>query len=535
LWDPIESRFASGDEGKIRQILVNLIGNAIKFTKNGKIIVRCSVLLDKVGDKDQTRHCVISVEDTGIGISEEKINKVFDVFTQADASTTREYGGTGLGLSISRELANLMGGKLTAVSTLGKGSTFTLTVDLGRPEQLPSTSRSEVGEAAQALILTNDDLMFKCVASKLAINEIKLTRLVALDDLRTNTTGNVSILLDGAVLDDNPSILDSCTASVFVLGRTTSARETPEGYRHINPPYSLEQLTSALGPNTNSAIDEHLEHAGAATPVTKRPTVLLVEDVEVNQQIASSMLQSMGMTVKIAGNGAQAVEMFGTESYDLIFMDCQMPIVDGYQATRQIRQIEEGTPDKRTPIIALTAGGDETDKKRAYDAGMDGFVRKPFTTAELGPVLSEHLEIPQSEQGASIVTSISHETLGRKSGVDDETLDEEVMQSLSGLCPDADTELLAKLLAGFIGQFQEKCGQLESVTSSSDREILRTSAHAIKSMSANMGAKQIRLLADRLEKDAKTYDLTLLPNDLATLQDCCEIYIINYKKRFGLK
>jgi CheY-like chemotaxis protein len=278
-----------GDPGRLRQVLTNLIGNAIKFTDRGRV----SIHMTATEEGDETVCARFEVRDTGIGISEGAVQHIFDSFSQADGSMRRHYGGTGLGLAISRQIVELMGGEIGVESTPGAGSLFWFTVRLGKQAE---TSRR------------------KTLAS------------------------------------DGPP--------VFPGGTAASVND---------PPVKV--------------------FAGR---------ILLVEDNRVNQEVAIGMLQSLGCAVDVAADGRAAVEACTNHSYDLIFMDCMMPLMDGYEATGQIRARETG--ESRTPILAMTANAMEGDREKCLAAGMDDYLTKPFSTEQLDHVLRRWL--PASGSGS---------------------------------------------------------------------------------------------------------------------------------------
>lgn len=489
VWSSCASRNVYGDAGKIRQILLNLIGNAIKFTKSGAVTVWCSVTQAPTKTATDRVHCEIRVQDNGIGISEDKVDTVFDMFTQADTSTTRQYGGTGLGLSISKELAELMKGSLTASSKFGLGSEFKFEAQLLAPQAL-----TNLAPQPQEVVLCafTSDILFQSIRSKLLIGGRDVERLGYVESLEQLSDLPNKIIIDQHLWEKLSSQDDGSISNLIVLCSDNESHLASRAICFIAPPYSEHDLVNAVNiepepPNT------HLTLSTADTENSFR--ILVVEDVLVNQEIASTMLCSLGADVELASNGEEAIERFRSERYDLIFMDCQMPVLDGYQATSRIRELEKAMPTTRTTIIALTAGGDRDDKQRAQDAGMDGFLTKPFTTSDLEDTINR-LQITSKR-----IISSKHKLTERQVGAPDQALEFDVLNNLKRLARESNDELISKLTSGFSTQLQQKIKELRGSIEAEDREKLRTTAHAIKSMSANMGAKEIRATSEALEKN----------------------------------
>ncbi len=394
--DPALPRMLVGDPLRIRQILINFLSNAIKFTLNGQVLldIRC---LD-VSNKDVSLS--FSVVDTGIGIVKEKLNCVFEEYLQAERAIARQYGGTGLGLTICRKLANLMGGTVSATSTKDSGSAFSLELTLpvaGKPRPMPEfLSNRQIlllgepnigqnildellkgwgatvicGEVPQLDWLLQEDaatpfydlIIFDDLALGNRLVQYRQQRSARLPLIYLPVSGErgehrtcQELGIDGylnhplriRVLD---LLLSRLLKESFVIGRQVESRFTL--YKlHDKPPAQLP----------------HSDHK-----------VLLVEDNPINQKVASRMLEKLGCWVDLAANGEEAVEKWRQENYDLVFMDCQMPVMDGYEATRRIRELEQATKT-RTPIIALTANAMSIDRNRCLEAGMDEHLAKPIS------------------------------------------------------------------------------------------------------------------------------------------------------------
>ncbi|MEV0902683.1 ATP-binding protein [Actinoplanes sp. NPDC049802] len=386
-----------GDEGRLRQVLLNLVGNAVKFTHQGEVVVR----VDPLGPAREDRHrFTFSVTDTGIGIDPEQLDRLFEPFTQADSTTSREFGGTGLGLTISHQLVELMGGHLQVDSEPGHGSRFQFTLTLTGPRDGPAAGPARGGLTAHRMLVVDAN----------PISRRFLTEHVHAWGMQVTTTGDSREALhhlrtagergepyDVVVLDHRPPELDATRLGDHItsdprirprpfcvlLSRDTSAEHPVDG----------DVLAKPVGPSalyncllTHFARDRaERPPAPPDIPAGGRGRILLAEDNEINQMVAVDTLSALGYEIDIAANGAEAVALAGSNEYQAILMDCQMPRLDGYQATEQLRHAEQ--PDRHTPIIAMTAGVLAEDRRRALQAGMDDFLAKPIDADKLRDTL----------------------------------------------------------------------------------------------------------------------------------------------------
>lgn len=371
-----------GDSGRVRQVLVNLVGNAIKFTSEGSVLidVRCRARLSRRARVE------IAVHDTGIGIAPEKLGAIFEHFTQADSSTSRVYGGTGLGLTISRDLARMMGGDISVASEPGRGSRFTVALELEAGE----TDRTPVSRCDGALLVVGlHDLWRETLAEEF--------HAIGLDVVSCGTEEEARTAIDRAGAPYAWGLIEASLgdASVTaVLSALRAARPGARGVVAVRPggAWARERLEAAACAQIPLPIRRHalLVALGIARPdevVEPEPTptarglrILVAEDNPINQRLALRLLEKHGCAVDIAANGSEAVERFASSHYDLVLMDCQMPGMDGYEATASIRATERG---REAPIIALTASAMERDRERCLAAGMDGFISKPLDPKEL--------------------------------------------------------------------------------------------------------------------------------------------------------
>jgi signal transduction histidine kinase/DNA-binding response OmpR family regulator len=417
-----------GDPGRLRQVLTNLVGNALKFTEHGEVIVRA-----EKKDENETHVTVhFAVTDTGIGISEAAQRKLFQPFIQADGSTTRKYGGTGLGLSISRQLVELMGGEMGITSAPGEGSTFWFTAKLEKQpaDSVPAARLSESLAKLRVLIVddnaTNRKILSHQVGSWGMIHEEADSGAQALQLLKAaalrGSTYEVALLdlmmpeMDGyelaRLIKSNP-----LTARVHLVlltsagGRGDVKVDQAGMAASLAKPVRQSQLYDCLLNVINSepaaARTEELLKvvpANLVLPETsaeeKRMSlklILLAEDNIVNQKVAVLQLRKLGYRADVVANGREALEALSRIAYDLVLMDCQMPVMDGYEATAAIRH-REG-PGKHTPIVAMTAHALAGDREKSIGAGMDDHISKPVRSEELARVLERYLLQSDSEYG----------------------------------------------------------------------------------------------------------------------------------------
>ncbi len=428
---PDTERYFKGDPGRIRQVMLNLLSNAVKFTDEGSVLL--TVELDEqvqAESEDEQRGSFvrISVQDTGIGIAKDKLESVFKQFEQADSSTTRHYGGTGLGLAICKQLAELMGGEIGVDSDEGQGSTFWFNIKLGRSDkQRPAliVDNFKQLEGLRCLLVDDNEIARMIYSEQLAAYGLKVETL----DSAVNTVQTLQGALkagcpfdfvitdfqmpdlDGAALAKQIKAQPDLSELVLVL-LTSSPQKGESREMHqlgfsgylIKPSYSQElpQLLSAIWYAKQNAQDiglvtRHTLHEASVKPVEKftldNAEILLVEDNAVNQMVATAILQSYGANITPALNGIQAVQCFETSRYDLVFMDCQMPEMDGFEASRKIRQYEQNqhSDNKPTPIIAFTANAMEGDREKCLAAGMDDYITKPVKRTDIERILLSYL------------------------------------------------------------------------------------------------------------------------------------------------
>jgi signal transduction histidine kinase/CheY-like chemotaxis protein len=397
-----------GDPTRLRQVLVNLVSNAVKFTEHGEVAVHVSG--GAVRDGRMVTRCI--VRDTGIGIDAAAIARLFQPFSQADSSTTRQYGGTGLGLAICKRLVELMGGEIGVESTTGLGSTFWFTVPLEVRGDAPRVLSTAALQGARVLVVDDHPTNRALLRAHLRNWEVEVEEAPngerALGRLRDAAAAGRPITL--AIIDYFMPRMDGFTLAKQIRGdpafatvplvmlasyadRTRNAEARAVGiHRVLTKPVRraqlLDTILAALTPVTEAPADPPTV-AHVDSPTLSRARILVAEDNPVNQQLARAMLRRYGYHADVAGNGQEAVDGVMTVPYDLVLMDCQMPVMDGFEATRIIREREGET--RHTRIVAVTANAMEGDRRRCLDAGMDDYLPKPFRANDLRRVLERWL------------------------------------------------------------------------------------------------------------------------------------------------
>jgi len=402
----------TGDPGRLRQILLNLLGNAVKFTPSGVITLECF----KPAVVGHSIELSFAVTDTGIGIPEEAQSALFEVFSQADASTTRKFGGTGLGLSISKRLCHLMGGDITVESTVDKGSTFRFTIQCTQPKKVPGefSARSNPAPTASALISAgvlepDSGICRQLQAYGIAIEVFDDSDRL-LDCLTSSYGSQVLVILDSDTFLARSDLADRLAElhgeTSFTLCVHGSAQpELPDFAQFIDLPVRQSRLRKYLDsfaqsdpvqPLRTGMADGDTSQKPAPSPGTDNPpgtkatsksaqTVLLVEDNHVNQRVAMAILEAVGMEVILAENGLEAIDTLQKHDFDVILMDIHMPLMDGITAAKTIRTLPPPYCD--IPIIALTANAMKGDRETYLAAGMDDYVAKPVNPSSLSEAI----------------------------------------------------------------------------------------------------------------------------------------------------
>ncbi len=523
----------NGDPVRLRQILINLIGNAVKFTKEGQIVVD----VKRVAEKGKKVILHFSVSDTGIGIPEDKIDKVFDSFTQADSSTTRKYGGTGLGLSICKHLVRMMGGKIWVESKPGAGSIFHFTVHLETLKEKEELESFPVQLQGLKVLVVDDNPTNRLILSEIlgawnmesetsedgfdAINKI-------LDSIEEGRLYDIILMdvqmpeMDGLEAAEKIRGIEAYKKVPIIMlssSEDTKLRNKAEQLGisyYIIKPISRSRLFDAIVESVvkdkSIKSPKSIRHVKVIKKIDKELNILLAEDNPVNQRIGVSMLEKQGFKVTVANNGREAIELLEKDSFDLVLMDVQMPEMDGLEATKKIREKKIDIP-----IIALTANAFEEDKRRCLEAGMDAYLSKPIKIEEFFNIVSdlfgkgENRDEPPKE---------SKKQEAKKEGMieDDAGQDEIDMEKALDIVG-GDKELLRELLEMFLKDCPEKIRGLEQAIRDKDDKVLSEVAHSLKGASGNLRLTKIYELCLALENKGKEKDMSDAPKMLNELKE----------------
>ncbi len=483
------------DPVRLGQVLANLVNNALKFTAEGSVIVSVE---PAPGEPGLIR---FSVQDTGIGIPAEKLGSIFEQFSQADQSTTRQFGGTGLGLSIARRLVAAMGGRIWVTSTPGEGSCFAFVLPAAAADAAEGTSNwPAIGAAGSTRAVVSLPWTATRVSAEAILTEAGFV-------VESVEPGQLAGSAEGATL-----VLASAEAARALSGRGDRVVVVAKPTEDIRPllsggrvaaslpwPLLKADLAEVIGALANGRDLATLQESASGTqPVARFSglSVLVADDSEVNREVAQAALQKLGVTPDFAEDGREAAEMATARSYDLVLMDGSMPVLDGFDATRLIREREAESGARRTPVVALTAHvvGAAADAWRS--AGMDGVLHKPFTLAQLAACLTAHAHGASSEVEPEPVAETAAPT---PSGPP--TLDPAALRELKAMA--GSDEIVARITRLYRLQSVERLADLREAASSGDLDRLARAAHALKSMSLNIGAKRVATVAGAFEREAR--------------------------------
>jgi signal transduction histidine kinase/ligand-binding sensor domain-containing protein/CheY-like chemotaxis protein/HPt (histidine-containing phosphotransfer) domain-containing protein len=531
-----------GDPTKIRQIIMNLVSNAIKFTHEGRITVTVSAQPDAFNKNISILS--ISVKDTGIGMDAETQNRVFEAFTQADTSTTRQYGGTGLGLAISKQYVEMMNGDITVSSQPGEGTCITVVTPLPISKNVTITRRRLRG--TKATLLCEDEGTIDMVSSHLARLGANIFTTTDVNQLAKIMPTNEFIIIDydyliahevarneiGKISDHRVIVLSPLT--------TTSKFHQLSKWKTVTKPITLSSIYDGASEFVSeSKPSSSLNGESESNTLLARPRILVAEDVMTNQKIASEMLQLLDFEVDIAENGSVAVEKFQSGHHVLIFMDCQMPVMDGFEATREIRRIELLNKLPAIPIIALTAGIGKEDRDRCTEAGMDAYLTKPFSISELSDSIQQFNELIENRNSKTTDENLERsydytETSksSPQSDINQEIFNIRAINNIREVEQQTGRILLPSILDGFTNQMQEKLAEISNDLHSGDSDRLYRTAHAIKSMSANIGAEKVRLISAEVEGLGRSGNIASVENSLIEISEAYEEFVREFRVRF---
>ncbi len=536
FFKPEVPHLLKGDPVRLRQIVVNLFNNAVKFTHEGEIVVVVS--LER--EDESAVELKFEVRDTGIGIPEDKRDRLFKVFSQVDSSTTRKYGGTGLGLSISRNLVHMMDGEIGVESEVGKGSIFWFTCRLPKQNE-ESLYRNLTGgffEGSRALVCDDNDTSRKILTSYLkgwgclvdqvpgGAEALELMRQRAEEQRPFNVVLVDQMMpgMDGWQLVSEINA-DDRIKTVRRLLMSPAGRSGEEAKMkllkwfdgYLNKPIKKNQLFELLFKLINEEEElesvediDFLEEVDSLLTIEKG-TILVAEDHQVNQTLFKTILENNGYTVRIANNGREALEAAKKEHFELIFMDVQMPEMNGYEATKAIRK--EGI---EVPIIAVTASAIKGEQEKCLDVGMDDFLTKPFKKNDLMPMLDKWAM-------GSMVARRDSESFHQEEApveIDPEVFNfDEAVETFMG-----DTAVVISVIEGFLPKVEKQILQMKEALRKEDFDTVCKDAHSIKGSSWNLMARRLGNRAAELEASARDEKSDACALNLMSLEDAFGVF-----------
>ena len=521
--EPTVSSYFCGDPLRLGQILINFCNNAVKFTEKGEVVVKAEVM----EDSDESQLILFSVSDTGIGLTQEQIGRLFQAFQQADASTTRKYGGTGLGLAISKRLAELMGGTIEVTSELGKGSTFRFTARLGKAEMAPRRRILQSDLHGRRVLIIDDNAQARSVLSGM------LTNLSFIADEAPSGHEGIEMIqkaaqarepYDIAFVDWQMPGLDGIETGKRILalpnldtpphlvmvtayGREEVLKQAEEsGFENvlIKPVTSsilFDTAIGALGAELE-AIEEIVAGPSFDIDRMRGARVLLVEDNEINQEVAIGQLEDAEVFVDLAENGAEAVRMARENDYDVVLMDMQMPVMDGIEATRILRS---DARFQTLPIIAMTANALVSDRELCLQAGMNDHIAKPIDPDQLFGVLMRWIERPEGDGAGVRELSEARAAVVHTPAVADGPLDIDGIDVKSALKrTGGNRKRYVALLRRFAQQQASTVDEIRKALSMGDAATAERAAHSLKGVAGTLGATTLSETAAKAETAIKT-------------------------------
>src|SRR5882672_2239813 len=544
-----------GDPGRLRQILINLVGNAVKFTEKGEVVVR-------VTSEEQGRDSSLlrfEVSDTGIGVAEEAKDRIFGAFTQADGSTTRRFGGTGLGLAIAKQLTGMMSGSIGVVSDAGKGSTFWFTARLGR--QRLATRRVAPRRNLQGLRVlivddnaTNRELLQHQVASWGMKEGSADSGPKALDMLREAAgaghpydVGLLDMMMPGMNGIELARRIKSegsisgvrlvLLTSVGLRGDAAEARRAKiEGY--LSKPVRQSDLYNCLAAVLGRPADDYMlvtRHSLSEKTPPLQGRILLAEDNPVNQEVILAMVESLGCSVEIAGDGDEALAKMTKGGYALVLMDCQMPRKDGYEATTEIRRLEDAAREKRhIPIVALTANAMEGDRERCLTSGMDDYLSKPLGREALRTVLERWIggdpqagtevavePVPAGPRAEAVAAPKAAAVAAAVPDAPQDggaTIDMKTLESMRPLQRAGRPDVIPRVIGLYLSNAPSMMEELQTAVERGETATVYRLAHSLKSSSAMVGALRLSALCKTLEARARETQEGAVPDGLPEIE-----------------
>lgn len=501
--DPSIPSVLLGGQTRFWQVIINLLGNAKKFTESGEIYL--TLILNNI--EDNNVDIKVSIKDTGIGVAQKSVDKIFESFEQAEINTSRHYGGTGLGLTLCRNLVEMMGGTISVKSTLGEGSEFTFNVKMKRVTDAEEAFPFAKNKNVQAVYVSSNDKTYDAVDSVFKSLDIEYTVCDSEDCVNKklkkieNNHSNI-ILIDENTLNDNnwaaaevKRKYESDDLSVVIVCNEINKDAYDNVVDVITKPFQANNLYRYLKSLSNEVDTTNLEKIIHSKI---QANILIVEDNEVNQMVAMGMLENIGCTATIANNGQIALDILKDKSFDLVLMDINMPVLNGIEATLQYRASEDESC--HLPIIALTANILPEDVKSYYDAGMDDYISKPFSSENLRKKLNEWIEHKEEINESSAV-------------IDTSNLDVDIINNLK--------EMMGDTFAGLVDTYIARSLELirDIVNNIGDTEMLIKDVHSLKGSSGTMGAKKLFSICESFELELRKGSDTDRENEIKKISD----------------
>jgi signal transduction histidine kinase/CheY-like chemotaxis protein len=535
--------YVVGDPGRIRQILINLVGNAIKFTQQGEVVVQAEC----ASRSDHELELHFTVADSGIGIPADKQSIIFEAFAQADGSTTRNFGGTGLGLAISSQLAGLMGGRIWVESTMGKGSTFHFTIRVGvAADQHACSVQTFQAELLHLPVLVVDDnatnrrvlleiargwgMQPTAVESgAAALETMKQARLSGRPFRLAIIDGHMPGM-DGFDLAERIKTDPQLSSAVIMM--LTSAGQKGDAARchrlgvvayllkPIRKPELLSAILAALGQRSADSAPDLATRDGLRS-TSRKLRILVAEDNPVNQKVVLRMLEKMGHLPAIAVNGQEALSALAANSFDLVFMDVQMPKMDGLTATKQIREQEKQT-GLHLPIIAMTAHAMKGDEELCREAGMDGYIAKPVSGKRIDEVIARVLLAEPEARPLPVVAAVPSPLVLW-----------EPVKALERL--DGDERLLHEIVQIFLEESPKQLAVLKQAVTEANAELVERTAHGLKGELSYLGLPAVSLKAQQLEQMGRGSNLDHAPEVFAVFESEMSAVAANMHSMSGAK
>jgi CheY-like chemotaxis protein len=508
-----------GDPLRLGQVLLNLVGNAIKFTETGEVTVSVACREDLA----QSAILRFEVADTGPGISEEAQSRIFENFSQADGSTTRKHGGSGLGLPISRQLVEMMGGIVKLESVPRIGSKFSFEVRFEKQQAVPQneSDQSSMLDGVRGLIVTANATARNTLQAQignwgmhsrtvdtpdqaLAVLRQAAARgaqydLVIID----NALGGMGAISLAKAIKADAKLSDARLVMLMPVGRHGDVNEARQAgismclSKPVRQSALLDCLVSVMAKTGEATALMQEENGSVQSSRHRGGRLLLAEDNSVNQEVALGILNIEGCDVTVAKNGVEAIDLFLASEFDLVLMDCHMPEMDGFEATRKIRDLEHQNGRRRIPIIALTANAMQQDRDECLSAGMDDHLSKPYSRMQMRAMLEKWLPVAPQAGSPGEATAASAPQDDQEDGAP--AIDRSALDELRELEASGNPDLVRRLIDLYLHDAPQLIEKLKKGVEAGDAKAIGEAAHTLKSTSANLGARELATVCAALQ------------------------------------